>query len=305
LLQVTRELHENSVPKQTELWDDKQSPVWNAFSLALTYNSCAIEGCQLSEGETRQVMERHAEVRAARVDPNTDNFESRLSVQLGISETPTGLIKVGPAEVDVFSSLTADGMPIDDVAMVVDHSSALDFVRANMIGKPITTDLIIDVNRLVMRNTAAIEATRVYGLAADHAYRGLPVQITGSPVVCPFPQELPAIMDKLVSQYNALVDVDPILAAIVFKMCFLQVHPFADGNGRTARLVLNAMLHNAGLFGCVIRVQDRQQYLSFFADFDDHGHVDDLQAFMLGRIQQYTRAIQAYHTPDAGVVVRF
>ena len=102
-MQVTRELHENSVPKQTELWDDKQSPVWKAFSLALTHNSCAIEGCQLSEGETRQVIERHAEVRSARVDPNTDNFESRLSVQLGISENPTGLIKVGPAEVDVFT----------------------------------------------------------------------------------------------------------------------------------------------------------------------------------------------------------
>lgn len=146
-----------------------------------------------------------------------------------------------------------------------------------MVGKPITTDLIVDVNRFVMRNTAAIEATQVYGLAADHAYRGLPVHITGSPVPRPFPQEQPAIMDKLVLQHNALMDVDPILAAIVFKMCFLHVHPFADGNGRTARLVLNVMLHNAGLFGCVIRVQDQQQYLSFFNDFYDHGHVEDLR----------------------------
>ena len=251
------------------------------------------------------MLERHAEVRAARVEPNTDTFESRLPVQLGISENSTGLIKVGPAEIDVISSLAADGMPIEDVAMVMDHSSALDFARANMIGKPITTDHIIDVNRLAMRNTATIQATQVYGLAADHAYRGLPVCVAGSSVPRPFPQELPAIMEKLVSQYNALMDVDPILAAVVFKMCFLHVHPFADGNGRTARLVLNVMLHNAGLFGCVIRVQDRQQYFTFFDDFNDHGHVDDLQAFMLGRIQQHTRAIQAYHTPDAGAVVRF
>lgn len=76
----------------------------------------------LSEGETRQVIERHAEVRSARVDPNTDNFESR-PWDLGKSR-----IKAGLAEVDVFSSLTADGMPIEDVAMVVDHLSGLDFV---------------------------------------------------------------------------------------------------------------------------------------------------------------------------------
>jgi Fic family protein len=49
----------------------------------------------------------------------------------------------------------------------------------------------------------------------------------------------------------------------VLGHCLLgYIHPYPDGNGRMARLVMNAMLASGGYPGTVIRAEDRNAYLA-------------------------------------------
>lgn len=52
-------------------------------------------------------------------------------------------------------------------------------------------------------------------------------------------------MSKLINYYNEST-LHPILKAAIFKACFIRIHPFRDGNGRTSRILLNHMLVREG-----------------------------------------------------------
>lgn len=55
---------------------------------------------------------------------------------------------------------------------------------------------------------------------------------------------------------------DPIERAARFHHEFVLIHPFGDGNGRTARLVVNYTLMKAGYMPIVIKSADKKNYLS-------------------------------------------
>ena len=66
-------------------------------------------------------------------------------------------------------------------------------------------------------------------------------------------------MQKLVEYYNNST-LHPILKAIIFKACFIRIHPFRDGNGRTSRILLNYMLVRDGYPTVRIRGTHKQEY---------------------------------------------
>lgn len=71
--------------------------------------------------------------------------------------------------------------------------------------------------------------------------------------------EVRAEMQKLLDYYNNST-LHPILKAIIFKACFIRIHPFRDGNGRTSRILLNYMLVREGYPTVRIRGTHKQEY---------------------------------------------
>lgn len=65
----------------------------------------------------------------------------------------------------------------------------------------------------------------------------------------PSPEETPALVDQLVFQFNDLWN-NPAISKLVLIPCFIaeyiHIHPFADGNGRTSRLLNTFLLLKAG-----------------------------------------------------------
>ena len=77
------------------------------------------------------------------------------------------------------------------------------------------------------------------------------------------PPRWEAVRDAMPALFDLLEkETDPGVRAVLGHWLFGYVHPYPDGNGRMARFVMNAMLASGGYPWTVIRVDDRDAYLS-------------------------------------------
>ncbi|HLD89376.1 MAG TPA: Fic family protein [Candidatus Nanoarchaeia archaeon] len=92
-------------------------------------------------------------------------------------------------------------------------------------------------------------------------YRDHDVIITGSPHRPPKHSEVSGLMEKLFIWYNNNKNrLHPIELACLVHSEFTRIHPFADGNGRTARIISNFLLKKNGHSMFFIDVKDRRKY---------------------------------------------
>ena len=71
---------------------------------------------------------------------------------------------------------------------------------------------------------------------------------------------VPFEMQKLIERYKNWGNVHPIVRACYLHGEFVKIHPFIDGNGRTARLLLNFELMKNGYPPVVIKNENRSEY---------------------------------------------
>ncbi len=78
------------------------------------------------------------------------------------------------------------------------------------------------------------------------------------------PEETPALMTDLVDWYNEEEQkgvLSPVELAALFHYRYIRIHPFEDGNGRIARLMVNYILSHHGWPMIVVRSRKKQEYL--------------------------------------------
>lgn len=125
--------------------------------------------------------------------------------------------------------------------MVKNNYDALTYVLGN-IDVPITEQTIFDIYAIVTKNTLDKEVPL-------NAYRntGVVVQSWNGEVVYAAPEyaRVPVMMAQLVD-FIANSELPPIIKACAAHFYFVYVHPFVDGNGRTARALSYMMLLQSG-----------------------------------------------------------
>jgi len=159
--------------------------------------------------------------------------------------------------------VTIKGKPLKDHLEATNHKEALDLLY-DLVGheKKITFSehLIKSLHQLVTQNIEKEWAGR---------YRNASVRITGTPHQPPDALDVSHLMNNLVrwagDQRQKIHDVE--LAAILHHK-FVHIHPFFDGNGRTARLLMNVLLLQKGYPLVIILKNDRKRYYRVLQEAD-------------------------------------
>jgi len=100
--------------------------------------------------------------------------------------------------------------------------------------------------------------------------------------VFPNPVKIPELMEEF---GNWLFENQPSAeTALEAHLRLVSIHPFSDGNGRAARLLMNLILLKVGYPPLVIRPEDRADYLDRSEKYQLHQEAADYQDFMLGRL---------------------
>lgn len=107
------------------------------------------------------------------------------------------------------------------------------------------------------------------------------------------PEETPALMTDLINWYNSeeeLGRLSPVELAALFHYRYIRIHPFEDGNGRVARLLVNYILSRHGLPMIVVRSRLKQAYLEALHQADlnvglvpsqgAHAALEDIEPFV-------------------------
>lgn len=136
--------------------------------------------------------------------------------------------------------LTAHGKPMKDALETIGHGEAYDIMLsvAEQRELNVSEETICKLHEIFYHRIDADNAGR---------YRQRNVFITGTDYVPPKHQEVPELMIEFVRELNELAtQLHPILLAAYAHRRLVDIHPFVDGNGRTARLLMNLILINKG-----------------------------------------------------------
>ena len=149
--------------------------------------------------------------------------------------------------------ITVGGKPLRDHLEAVDHFDALGYVRAiAREGRPVAEMDVRNLHRLVMLRSAP-------DIAGRYADQGRFVLTDAGRVEFPSPAEVPALMADFSRWLGAAPDTPE--TAFAAHRGLVGIHPFNDGNGRTARLLMNLVLIRGGYPTVAVHPVDQAAYL--------------------------------------------
>lgn len=161
---------------------------------------------------------------------------------------------------------------------------------------PLTHDLIMQLNEALFINTPQEDSPGIGRYRSQYSNQIIRVSDSNTP------REDGAFvsqkMDELLDWYNnKSKDLHPIERAAIFHIEFLRIHPFVDGNGRTARLLLNYEFVRRGYPTITIKSMQKQEYFdaleSAYETNDCTKLVKIMAKSMLNRQEQYLELINS------------
>src|SRR5271169_3366615 len=149
--------------------------------------------------------------------------------------------------------ITIGGKPLKDHLEALDHFDALRYVRdLARESTPLSEGDIRNLHRLVMQRSEP-------EIAGRYADQGRFVVTDSGRHAFPSPAEVPALMGDF-ARWLGAAPMTP-ETAFAAHLRLVGIHPFNDGNGRTARLLMNLVLIRGAYPPVAVRPEDRPAYL--------------------------------------------
>lgn len=199
-------------------------------------------------------------------------------------------LNVGETRLVVEQGLTISGKPLRDQAEARNLSDALDFLEelAQDHDRPISETDVRQLHFLVLKGIQDADAGN---------YRQSDVEISGSAYKPPHHSFVAAQMEDFgrwlheASVPGKLFQPEEaIIAASAAHTWFVTIHPFVDGNGRTARLLLNVILMRFGYPISIVTHDDRLRYY----DALEVSQTSDLSALISLVVENVEESLEEY-----------
>jgi Fic family protein len=206
----------------------------------------------------------------------------------------------GETKALILFGITAQGKPLKDHLEITGHDEAIkwiiDVVKKD---RPLTETFIRELHTLLLKEPYQKEALTPDGQRTTKTikvgeYKHLPNHVvtkTGEMFYFASPEETPAMMEELINWYRkqkVSEDVNPILLASEFHYKFIRIHPFDDGNGRTARILMNFILMEFDYPPVIIKTEDKLNYFAVLRQAD----ADQMEPFIEYIAQNLTRSLE-------------
>lgn len=152
----------------------------------------------------------------------------------------------------VLEGITIGGKSVKEHLEVVNHKEAILLLE----------DLVNKDTELSEWDIKQLHALILKEIDNDNAgkYRLEPVIVSGASWKPTSYMNVPNEMEKLILKYKEWNDFHPLVRSALLHGEFVFIHPFVDGNGRTARLLLNFEAMKNGYLPVIIRNEVRTEY---------------------------------------------
>lgn len=188
--------------------------------------------------------------------------------QITAEEVDTLLSGIAPKEIQEQDEAYVE--KIKNRMAILGYSAAFDFITEKAqtdFNRPnVSQKLIKDTYYHLFKPSADAEIVDAWELGE---YRNIAAFIKGTRYVPPSHEKLPDLMTSFELVMKNIKN--PVIKVILAQYSFVTIHPYIDGNGRTARLLMNYLLLTAGYPWITIRADQRVEYFEALKK----GQVDD------------------------------
>jgi Fic family protein len=214
---------------------EQEARIWQKFRFDWNYHSNNIEGNSLTFGETKSLL---------------------------------------------LHNITAQGKPLKDHIEITGHNEAINSLTAITSGnEPLTESFIRNLHLLILREPYLSKAKTEEGVATTKMIEVGKYKATANHVVTSTgetfrfaePLDVPEKMHALVQFINNAADksaAKSILEAAKVHYDFVMIHPFDDGNGRLARILMNLVFIKNGFPPAIIKTEDKANYYAALRQAD-------------------------------------
>src|SRR3989344_4233039 len=195
----------------------------------------------------------------------------------------------------VEEGLTVRGKSLEEHQEAINHAKAFDFIQTlkNKKRHELTTRDIFDIHSIILNKIDDTNKGR---------YRNVAVRLRGSETVLPNALKVPELMEEFITWLqNDNLD-HPIKIATDAHFKLVSIHPFVDGNGRTARLLMNLLLMQVGFLPAIVRKEDRSAYINSLEKAQTKGDSSDYYTLIFEAIDRSLDIyLEAVESERAGV----
>jgi Fic family protein len=231
------------------LTPDQEQRIWQKFRLDWNYHSNNIEGNSLTYGETKSLL---------------------------------------------LHNITAQGKPLKHHLEITGHNEAIDeIIDTAKQQRPLTESLLRSWHTLILHERSQVDAQTADGKPTKKwievgQYKSQPnhvMTVTGEVFRFAEPFEVAPKMQALIVEANEKKPsmIEGLLQAAKLHYQFVLIHPFDDGNGRMARLLMNVILMQYGLPPAIIKTEAKVEYFSALRQADG-GQFEQFAAYIAAQV---------------------
>ncbi|MEM7535697.1 MAG: Fic family protein, partial [Chloroflexota bacterium] len=235
---------------------------------------------------------------------NEQRWRSKLNLEWNYHSNALegNTLTLGETRAFLYHGVTARGKPFKDYLDIKGHREAIEYIEDVVKAEHTFSEADVrELHRILLVEPYDIPAITPNGQPTKRQvrlgqYKSLPNHVrsvTGELHLYASPEETPAQMGDLMQWYQQQLvqpELHPVLIAGLFHYRFAAIHPFDDGNGRMARLLMNLILMQFGYVPLVIKDEQRSSYLLALSQAD----AGDIEPFMLFIAEQELEFLSLY-----------